>query len=77
MNYVDETRVEEIQLLVFPFEGDGASRFSVPVNGDWVPVEYRAQNGKHQVSVEPSSTKFTVQILGIDDLQTNLAPNTK
>jgi alpha-D-xyloside xylohydrolase len=64
MNYVGEFPVEEITLRVAPFEGDGESEFTIPVNDERIPVRYSAERGKHRVAIAPSAVRFQVEELG-------------
>jgi alpha-D-xyloside xylohydrolase len=63
MNYVGEFPVEEITLRVAPFEGDGESEFTIPVNDERIPVRYSAEGGKHRVAIAPSAVRFQVEEL--------------
>lgn len=64
MNHVDEIKIEEIELLISPFESEGKSEFNVPVNGESVQVRYEYKAGKHIVKTVQSDVKFTVKSLG-------------
>jgi len=64
MNYVDEKKIDAIDLLVSLFTGNGRSTFDVPVNGALVPVEYTADRGKHVIRIGKSDVKFNVEVLG-------------
>ena len=63
MNYVDEAPTRKVNLLVSPFEKDGASRFVVPVDGEMVPVEYTAGNGNHALTIGKTAVEFQVEVL--------------
>ena len=64
MNYVDEKKVESVDLIVSRFAGDGRTTFGVPVNGQTVPVEYVAKRGRHSLRIGKSDVAFNVQMLG-------------
>lgn len=64
MNYVGETPVTRIELLVAKFADSGRTRIRVPVNGEWVSVEYVAKHGKHNLSIGRSDVVFDVKLLG-------------
>jgi len=74
MNYVDEFRVEKIDLYVSLFEDDGRSEFRVPVNDELVEVEYVAAGGSHTVSIGKSSVDFQVHTLGEGDVKVSYRP---
>ena len=63
MNYVGEKPIDRIELKVARFVGEGRSSLDVPVNGEWVPVEYVAEAGKHLVTIGKSPVPFEVQPL--------------
>jgi alpha-glucosidase (family GH31 glycosyl hydrolase) len=64
MNHVGELPVEEITLRVAPFEGDGESRFTVPVDDERIEVRYAASGGRHRVAIAGSAIQFHVEELG-------------
>ena len=68
MNYVDEKKIDAIDLIVSLFTCDGRTTFDVPVNGGLVPVEYNASCGKHVIRIGRSDVKFNVDVLGRGDV---------
>jgi alpha-D-xyloside xylohydrolase len=64
MNYVDEKPTERIELLIAPFESDGQSEFTVPVDDELVKVTYIAVGGKHVLAIGKSKAEFIVTALG-------------
>ena len=68
MQYVDEFKVEEIELCITPFKGDGKSTFTVPVNDEKVAVEYLADAGRHTVKIGDSDVRFNITVLGNRDV---------
>jgi alpha-D-xyloside xylohydrolase len=64
MNYIGEKPVDRITLRLAPFSRDGASSFQVPVNGQWVPVHYRAEKRRHRVSIGRCDVPFDLEVLG-------------
>ncbi len=68
MNFVDEVKVEKINLLVSLFEDDGTSSFLVSVNDGFVPVEYVYSEGRHVVTIGESNVEFTLEPLGESEL---------
>jgi len=68
MNYVDEYPTEQITIKIAPFIGDGVSAFTIPVNETWVPVVYEARGGNHVVTIEKTTVKFIVEVLGDEEV---------
>ncbi|MBA7471731.1 hypothetical protein ES707_07041 [subsurface metagenome] len=64
MQYVNELRVEEIELRIAPIKGEGKSSFTVPVNDEKVAVEYLVAGGRHTVKIGDSKVRFNITVLG-------------
>jgi alpha-D-xyloside xylohydrolase len=64
MSHVGEFPIEEIALRVAPFEGDGESFFTVPVDHERVELHYRARGGRHSIEMGRSKASFTLEVLG-------------
>ena len=67
MNYVEEFKIEEIELRISKFEGDGKSNFIIPVNNEKIKVEYIASNGKHELKISKTDISFKIKAFGKDD----------
>ena len=68
MQYVDELKVEEIELRIAPIKGEGKSSFTVPVNDEKVAVEYLVAGGRHTVKIGDSKVRFNITVLGNRDV---------
>ncbi len=64
MQYVNELKVEEIELRIAPIKGEGKSSFTVPVNDEKVAVEYLVAGGRHTVKIGDSKVRFNITVLG-------------
>jgi alpha-glucosidase (family GH31 glycosyl hydrolase) len=64
MNYIDEIKTEEITLRIAKFEGNGKSKFVVPVNDEKILVEYISSNGKHTVNIGKTDIAFKIEVVG-------------
>lgn len=71
MDYVDAIPTEEIELKVALFTGDGHSHFELPINGEIIPLDYRAAAGKHLLTIGETRVKFKVQVFGEGELVVN------
>ena len=69
MNYVGEKPTEAIDLHVSLFTGDGHHRFVVPIDDALIPLDYTAHNGRHTLTIGPSTVKFTVHSYGVGKLE--------
>lgn len=70
MNYVGEEEIDEIELLIYPFEKEGVSNFTVLTEDKMIDVKYRAQDGEHTVYIGETDVKVNVVIQG--DMQTKV-----
>jgi len=68
MQYVNELKVEEIELRIAPIKGEGKSSFTVPVNDEKVAVEYLVAGGRHTVKIGDSKVRFNITVLGDRDV---------
>lgn len=68
MQYVNELKVEEIELRIAPIKGEGKSSFTVPVNDEKVAVEYLVAGGRHTVKIGDSKVRFNITVLGNRDV---------
>ncbi len=64
MPYVDAEPTRELTLRVVPFAADGETRFSVPLDGEWLPVTYTAAQNQHTLTVGCTEVRVDVQVLG-------------
>lgn len=64
MNYVDEIRTENIDLLISLYETENSSSFNIYVNDTVIPVNYEYINGKHIVTIGKTDIKFNIKVLG-------------
>ena len=68
IQYVNELKVEEIELRIAPIKGEGKSSFTVPVNDEKVAVEYLVAGGRHTVKIGDSKVRFNITVLGDRDV---------
>lgn len=64
MDYVDQRRVDDLTIRVFPFDGDGESRFAASVNGEWNTFHYCAVDGQHTLTTDCPVAQITIEPLG-------------
>jgi alpha-D-xyloside xylohydrolase len=65
MNYVDEIKTENIDLLISLFEKENSSSFNIPINDDTViPVTYEFTDGRHVVRIANSDVTFNIKVFG-------------
>jgi alpha-glucosidase (family GH31 glycosyl hydrolase) len=69
MNHVDEFPVKKISLVVSLFGNDGESMLPIAVNDEHVPVEYKAKDGKHALSICKTEVEFEIETLGDGELK--------
>jgi alpha-D-xyloside xylohydrolase len=62
--YVDEQRTEVVDLLVSLYAGSGHTHFTIPVNDEWIPVDYVADAGRHTLTIGETAVEFRVTVLG-------------
>lgn len=69
MQYIDEFEISEIELYIAPFQRDGTTEFTIPVNNEMIKVEYTALKGEHDLKIEKSKVKFKIVVMGNEELK--------
>ena len=64
MNYTAQKEIDEIEVRIYPFEGNGVSTFTVFTGKTSTPIRYVAKDGFHTVTVAGSDIKINVVFKG-------------
>jgi len=49
MNYIEEVKTENIDLLISLFESENSNNFTLSVDNKLIQIEYNYKNGEHTV----------------------------
>jgi len=69
MQYVDEKPADSYEVYVSLFERDGETTTQVFDDGKWFPVVYRAEQGRHQLSIEVLKKPIHIRSFGKGDVE--------
>ena len=69
MQYVDEKSADAYEVYISLFERDGETTTQVFDDGKWFPVVYRAEQGRHQLSIEVLKKPIHIRSFGKGDVE--------
>jgi hypothetical protein len=64
--------VDELEVILAPFTGEGISTLRVPVGSEEVPIRYTSASGRHRLEVGSTSIRVRVTPIGVPGLHVDL-----
>ena len=72
MEWVGQRPVDELEVILAPFTGEGISTLRVPVGSEEVPIRYTSASGRHRLEVGSTSIRVRVTPIGMPGLHVDL-----